>query len=67
MTTSDQRIASPCIDKCCLDEQDICLGCFRSLPEITGWSEADNPTRSAYLANTDRRRLEYAQKYKNNW
>ncbi|MBT2912746.1 DUF1289 domain-containing protein, partial [Vibrio anguillarum] len=24
---------SPCIRQCCLDEMDICLGCFRSLNE----------------------------------
>ncbi len=41
--------ASPCIRNCCLDENDICLGCFRSLAEITGWSEADNTRRSEIL------------------
>ena len=28
---------SPCIRQCCLDEMDICLGCFRSLNEIIDW------------------------------
>jgi putative protein-disulfide isomerase len=30
-------IASPCIKKCCLNTQDMCLGCFRLLTEITNW------------------------------
>ncbi|WP_286263410.1 DUF1289 domain-containing protein [Thalassotalea atypica] len=29
--------ASPCVRNCCLDPQDICLGCFRHLDEITQW------------------------------
>ena len=28
---------NPCIDKCCLNEEDICLGCFRTLEEILKW------------------------------
>lgn len=28
---------SPCISVCVLDEQDICLGCFRSANEIAAW------------------------------
>jgi uncharacterized protein len=67
MTNSEGRINSPCVSNCCLDDKDICLGCFRSLPEITGWMDADNNTRAAYLANTEQRRLEYSQKYNNNW
>ncbi|MEJ2212786.1 MAG: DUF1289 domain-containing protein [Gammaproteobacteria bacterium] len=35
-----KQIASPCIRNCCLDDDDICLGCFRSIDEITGWSSA---------------------------
>lgn len=31
------KVESPCIRNCCLDEQDICLGCFRKIDEIVGW------------------------------
>ncbi|NMP30509.1 DUF1289 domain-containing protein [Thalassotalea sp. M1531] len=31
------RIESPCIRNCCLDNDDICLGCFRHIDEIVGW------------------------------
>ncbi len=30
-------LMSPCIRNCCLNNDDICLGCFRSLDEIVLW------------------------------
>jgi len=44
-------IASPCISICALDENDICVGCYRSAAEITRWSQADNPERRDILAS----------------
>lgn len=35
---------SPCVRLCTLNEEDVCLGCGRTLADITGWtkmSEAD--------------------------
>jgi predicted Fe-S protein YdhL (DUF1289 family) len=32
--------ASPCISVCLLDEEDICVGCYRSANEITEWFTA---------------------------
>lgn len=46
---SDVLIASPCISICALDENDICVGCYRSAAEITRWSQADNTERHAIL------------------
>ncbi len=37
-------VPSPCVRLCTLNEADICLGCGRTLADITGWtkmSEAD--------------------------
>lgn len=51
-------IASPCIRNCCLDDNDVCLGCYRSLDEITGWSAMDEAQREACLARCARRRAE---------
>jgi predicted Fe-S protein YdhL (DUF1289 family) len=31
---------SPCVRNCCLDPLDVCLGCGRTLQEITGWHQA---------------------------
>lgn len=30
---------SPCIRQCCLNEQDVCVGCGRSMSEIIQWSK----------------------------
>ena len=32
------EVQSPCVRNCCLDDNDICVGCYRSLQEITHWS-----------------------------
>lgn len=62
--TFNDLISSPCIRNCCLDNEDVCLGCFRSLPEIIGWTDADNAARLIILENTKSRRVTYIEKYK---
>lgn len=54
--SQDSSVPSPCVRRCCLDEQDICLGCFRSLGEIVQWSESDDDRRREILAYAERRR-----------
>ena len=44
-----ESIPSPCIRNCCLDEKDICLGCFRHLDEIIGWQERSNDEKKFIL------------------
>ena len=43
------RVKSPCVSICALDEQDICIGCHRTMDEITGWSRLDNDERLEVL------------------
>lgn len=31
------NVITPCIGQCDLDENNICIGCYRSSSEITGW------------------------------
>ena len=57
------EVASPCRRQCCLDDQDVCLGCGRTLAEILAWGQADGARRraicSAALMRLERpRRLE---------
>jgi len=47
---------SPCVSNCCLNKEDICLGCFRSLTEITGWSQASDLGKQSIIVNTKLRR-----------
>jgi len=44
-----ENIISPCIKNCCLDDKDICLGCFRSLDEILQWHQASSSEREVIL------------------
>lgn len=53
----NKSLNSPCIRNCCLDTNDICLGCFRSLSEITQWSLVDTETRKAFLNNAAERKF----------
>lgn len=50
-------IESPCVRNCCLDPQDVCLGCGRHLDEITGWQQATDDKKRQILQNA-RARLE---------
>ena len=49
-------VSSPCIRNCCLDEDDICLGCYRSLTEICAWGAADDAQRREILHNATQRK-----------
>ena len=40
---------APCVRNCCLDAQDICLGCHRTLDEILTWHTMDEQQKSALL------------------
>jgi uncharacterized protein len=49
--------ASPCVRDCCLDDRiNTCVGCFRTLDEITGWHAANAEEREAILARCAQRR-----------
>lgn len=43
---------SPCVRNCCLDDDDVCMGCGRSITEITQWSAAslEDKQKILYLA-----------------
>ena len=37
MNKQPDELVSPCVRNCCLDQNDICIGCFRHIDEIVGW------------------------------
>ncbi|WP_144362158.1 DUF1289 domain-containing protein [Shewanella sp. MSW] len=55
------RVDSPCIRHCCLDLQDVCLGCFRTLEEILAWHQATDSERQAILERCRQRQVERDQ------
>ena len=42
-------VASPCVRNCCLNDDDVCLGCGRTISEITAWHTADLATKKSIL------------------
>lgn len=50
-------IVTPCIKVCVVDgESGLCLGCFRTLSEIAGWSALPPETRDRVMADLPARR-----------
>lgn len=49
-------IESPCKRHCCLDDNNICLGCHRSLEEIQQWGLSDSQAKQAILEKVRQRR-----------
>jgi uncharacterized protein len=45
----DAPVASPCIDICRLDAQGLCIGCRRTIGEISEWSRASEVRRREIL------------------
>ena len=54
-TQHEKPVRSPCVSICALDEADICVGCQRTVAEITGWSRMSNEERRAVLVLCDER------------
>ncbi len=51
-----QKIVNPCVRNCCLDDRDVCLGCFRTLEEILTWRSLPKKQREAVLIEAEKRR-----------
>lgn len=51
------NISSPCVKNCCLNEQDICLGCYRTLDEILSWYKAKPDEKIQILKNCEQRKI----------
>ncbi len=42
-------VKSPCVAICALDENNVCIGCYRTGEEITQWGEMDNEKKRDIL------------------
>lgn len=42
---ADKPVASPCNSICSLNDEDVCLGCYRTANEIRNWSGLNNDQR----------------------
>jgi predicted Fe-S protein YdhL (DUF1289 family) len=61
MTNPMPTVQSPCIRNCCLDDKDMCLGCFRMLDEILIWSNASSEQQHDIVLACATRKLNKSQ------
>lgn len=55
--TPPRAVATPCVKVCIVDgASGLCLGCFRTLSEIGGWSAMDEGERARIMAELPARR-----------
>lgn len=55
--TPPRAVVTPCIKVCVVDgASSLCLGCFRTLSEIGGWSGLTDAERAAVMADLPMRR-----------
>lgn len=55
-------IDKPCIRKCCLNEDDICLGCFRTYNDMLVWRKASTQDKKEMLQQAEERKKKYHDK-----
>jgi len=51
---------SPCVRLCTLNEQDICVGCGRTLDDIKAWSAMSEPEKAQCVARAEQTRATLA-------
>jgi uncharacterized protein len=51
-------VESPCVRNCCLNEDDVCMGCFRTMSEIIEWGQANTEERKTILQMAKQRENE---------
>ncbi len=52
-----RSIATPCVKVCVVDgASGLCLGCFRTLTEIAGWSRLSDAERARIMAELPERK-----------
>ncbi len=49
-------IDSPCVGVCVCDENDVCIGCKRSLDEIVSWNRLSDNEKLICINNSNERK-----------
>lgn len=52
---TDEQVKSPCISVCMLNNDDVCEGCYRTVKEITDWTELCNEQKQAVMVKVRER------------
>lgn len=57
MSDSSERVPSPCVSVCVLDDDDVCIGCHRTGMEISQWGRLVPERQREVLARCRERML----------
>ncbi len=60
----EANISSPCCRNCCLNQDDVCVGCCRTLDEILAWHTMTEREKQATLLRCKERRHQMEQGHK---
>lgn len=61
MNAPPRPIATPCVQVCVVDgESGLCLGCYRTLGEVAGWSRLTDEARALVMAELPARKSRIA-------
>ena len=55
MSSVSDKVSSPCVSVCALDENDVCIGCQRTGDEILRWTSMTNEQRREVLVKVAER------------
>ena len=56
MSEAPNRVQSPCVEICALDDKDMCIGCYRTANEIIEWFSASDERKREVLVTVGERR-----------
>lgn len=56
MLKNKSSVKSPCVQVCTLDENKICMGCYRSVEEVRNWFRFTDKEKKQAIKNADERR-----------
>jgi len=56
-------INKPCIKRCSLNKEEICLGCFRTFNDMLRWNKASIEEKYEMLNMAEERKIEYAKQH----
>lgn len=54
-------VEKPCIRKCCLNENDVCLGCFRTYNDMLIWNAISYTEKVRLLEKAKERKKAHKQ------
>jgi len=50
-----QKIPNPCVNLCSLNNNNVCIGCYRTIDEVGAWGRYDDEQRLQVLKNCEHR------------